>query len=153
MRRPGEQATSNSEAGITLSTAAHTRRFRFELSHSRPSYRPSPDVAHVAWMNLRAGRGEHRAGRRTLAAPPHAPLALAQRVQAELVRNLGGVHGVGQVLLVGKHEQQRVAQLVLVEHALQLLARLRHTLPVVGVDDEDDALRVLEVCGAASCQR
>jgi hypothetical protein len=34
-------------------------------------------------------------------------------VQAQLVGDLCGVHGVGQVLLVGKHQQHRVAQLVL----------------------------------------
>ena len=38
-----------------------------------------------------------------------------------------------------------VAQLVLVEHSVELVARLGHTLAVVRVDDEDQALRVLEV--------
>ena len=33
------------------------------------------------------------------------------------------------------------------EQARTLLAGLRNTLPVVRVDDEDDALGVLEVCG------
>lgn len=74
------------------------------------------------------------------------PLSLSQAVQAELVRDLGSVHRVGQILLVGEDEQQGIAQLVLVEHALKLLARLGHTLAVVGVDDEDDAVGVLEVC-------
>ena len=36
-------------------------------------------------------------------------VALAQRVQAQLVGDLGRVHRVGQVLLVGKHQQHRVA--------------------------------------------
>ena len=67
-------------------------------------------------------------------------------MEAELVGDLGRVHGVGEVLLVGEHEEERVAQLVLVQHPLQLLARLRDTLAVVRVDDENDALRVLEVC-------
>ena len=75
------------------------------------------------------------------------PRPLPKAVEAELVRDLGGVHGVGQILLVGEDEEEGVAELVLVEHALQLLAGLRDTFPVVGVDDEDDALRVLEVCG------
>jgi hypothetical protein len=71
-------------------------------------------------------------------------------VQAELVGNLRRVHRVRQVLLVGEHEQERVPELILVEHALQLLARLRDTLSVVRVDDEDNALRVLEVCSHAT---
>lgn len=74
------------------------------------------------------------------------PLPLPERVQAELVGDLGGVHRVRQVLLVGKHEQDGVAQLVLVQHALEFLARLVDTVAVVRVDDKDDALRVLEVC-------
>lgn len=74
------------------------------------------------------------------------PLTLSQAVQAELVGDLGSVHSVRQILLVSKHKQQGVAQFVLVEHALQLLTCLRNTLSVVRVDDENDAVRVLEVC-------
>lgn len=73
------------------------------------------------------------------------PLALSQAVQAELVSDLGGVHGVGQILLVGEDEQQSIPQFVLVEHALQLFAGFRNTFAIVGVNDKDDALCVLEV--------
>lgn len=79
------------------------------------------------------------------------PLPLPERVQPELVGDLGGVHRVRQVLLVGKHEQDRVAQLVLIQHALEFLARLVDTVAVVRVDDKDDALRVLEVCAWRAC--
>lgn len=73
------------------------------------------------------------------------PGALPQAVEAELVGDLSGVHGVGQILLVGEDEEKSVPQLVLVQHALQLLAGLDHTVTIVAVDDEDDALGVLEV--------
>merc|ERR1719453_817858 len=73
------------------------------------------------------------------------PVALAERVEAELVSDLGGVHRVGQVLLVGEDEQHRLAELVLVEHAVQLVAGLSDTVAIVGIDDEDDTLRVLVV--------
>ena len=53
-----------------------------------------------------------------------------------------------QILLVGENEQESIAELILVEHPLELLAGLRDTFPIVGVDDEDDTLRVLEVCVA-----
>ena len=43
----------------------------------------------------------------------NAPVTLAQRVQAQLVGDLSSVHGVWQILLVGKHQQDCVAQLVL----------------------------------------
>ena len=73
------------------------------------------------------------------------PGALPQGVQAKLVGDLGCVHGVGQILLVGEDEEKSVTELVLVEHALELLAGLDNTVAIVGVDDEDDTLGVLEV--------
>ena len=73
------------------------------------------------------------------------PVALAERVEAELVGDLRGVHRVRQVLLVREDEQHRLSQLILVQHAVQLVARLAHAIAIVGVNDEDDALRVLVV--------
>jgi hypothetical protein len=32
------------------------------------------------------------------------PLSLSQAVESELIRDLGGVHGIWQILLVGKDE-------------------------------------------------
>lgn len=66
-------------------------------------------------------------------------------MQAQLLGDLGGVHGVWQVLLVGKDQEQGVSQLVLVEHLLQLLSGLGNTVSVIGVNNKDDALGVLEV--------
>lgn len=51
----------------------------------------------------------------------------------------------GQILLVGEDQEKSVPQLVLVQHALQLLARLDNTIAIVAVNDEDDTLGVLEV--------
>jgi len=50
-----------------------------------------------------------------------------------------------QILLVGEDQEHGVPQLVLVQHSLQLLTSLNNTVAIVAVDDEDDALRVLEV--------
>ena len=50
-----------------------------------------------------------------------------------------------KILLVGKDQEESVSQLVLVEHALQLLTSLDNTVTIVAVDDEDDTLGVLEV--------
>ena len=41
------------------------------------------------------------------------PVALAEGVKAELVCDLSSVHGIGEILLVGEHQQHSVAQLVL----------------------------------------
>lgn len=66
-------------------------------------------------------------------------------MEAELIRDLGGVHGIGQILLVCEDKQESIAQLIFVQHPLQLLACLGNTLPIVGIDYEDDTLSVLEV--------
>lgn len=50
-----------------------------------------------------------------------------------------------QILLVGKDQQQSIPELVLVQHTLQFLAGLVHTIAVVAVDNKDDALGVLEI--------
>ena len=73
------------------------------------------------------------------------PSALPEGVQAKLVSDLSGVHGVGQILLVGEDQEKSITELVLVEHALELLTGLDDTVAIVGVDDEDDTLGVLEV--------
>lgn len=51
----------------------------------------------------------------------------------------------GQILLVGKDQQNGIPQLILVQHALELLAGLNDTVAIVAVDDEDDSLRVAKV--------
>lgn len=50
-----------------------------------------------------------------------------------------------QILLVGENQEQGIPELVLVQHALQLLAGLNDTVSIVAVDHEDDTLGVLEV--------
>jgi hypothetical protein len=47
----------------------------------------------------------------------------------------------GTCLLVGKDEQDGIAQLVLGQHAGKLLAGLAHTLAIVRVDHEDQTWR------------
>ena len=79
---------------------------------------------------------------RTSQASTTYPVAVAQGVQAELVCDLGGVHGVGQILLVGEDQQDGVTELVLREHAQKLLASLAHTVSVIAIHDEDETLCV-----------
>ena len=50
-----------------------------------------------------------------------------------------------QILLVGENQEEGIAELVLVQHALQLLTGLDNTVPIVAVNHEDDTLGVLEV--------
>ena len=51
----------------------------------------------------------------------------------------------GKILLVCKNQEQSIPQLILVQHALQLLAGLDNTVAVIAVDNENDALSVLEI--------
>lgn len=74
------------------------------------------------------------------------PRSLAETVEPKFVGNLSSIHRVGQILLVGKDKQERITELILVEHALQLLTCLGDTLAIVGVDHENDTLGILEVC-------
>jgi hypothetical protein len=67
-------------------------------------------------------------------------------VQSEFVSDLCGVHRVGEILFVGKHEEERVTKFVFVEHALKFFASFRDTFTIVRIDYEDDTLSVLEVC-------
>lgn len=48
-------------------------------------------------------------------------------------------------MLVGKDQKEGVSELILVQHTLQLLTSLHHTVAIVAIDDENDALGVLEV--------
>jgi len=75
----------------------------------------------------------------------HVPLAGADVMEAELVGDLGDRHGLREILLVGEDEEDGVAELVLGEHLVELVVCLGDTLTIVGVDDEDEALSVLEV--------
>jgi hypothetical protein len=51
----------------------------------------------------------------------------------------------GKILLVGEDQENSVSELVLIQHALQLLPGLDDTVSVIAVNDEDDTLGVLEV--------
>jgi hypothetical protein len=51
----------------------------------------------------------------------------------------------GKILLVGEDKEDSITELVLVKHALELLSGLNNTVAIVGVNDEDDTLSVLEV--------
>lgn len=50
-----------------------------------------------------------------------------------------------QILLVGEDQEDGIPELVLVQHALEFLPGLDNTIAIVAINDEDDALGVLEV--------
>jgi len=73
------------------------------------------------------------------------PGALSETVKTKLVGDFGSVHGVRKILFVGKDKEKCVTELIFVEHSLEFLTCLHNTISVIGVDDKDDALGVLEV--------
>jgi len=73
------------------------------------------------------------------------PIALTERVQTQLVCDLGCVHRLGKILLVGEDEEDGVPEFVLVQHPVELFLGLAHSLSVVAIHHEDQPLRVLEV--------
>jgi hypothetical protein len=50
-----------------------------------------------------------------------------------------------KILLVGEDQKQSIPQLILVEHSLEFLASFTDTLSIVGINNEDDTLGVLEI--------
>eukprot|EP00413_Alexandrium_margalefii_P015357 CAMPEP_0204533932 /NCGR_PEP_ID=MMETSP0661-20131031/12579_1 /ASSEMBLY_ACC=CAM_ASM_000606 /TAXON_ID=109239 /ORGANISM="Alexandrium margalefi, Strain AMGDE01CS-322" /LENGTH=327 /DNA_ID=CAMNT_0051540351 /DNA_START=136 /DNA_END=1118 /DNA_ORIENTATION=- len=73
------------------------------------------------------------------------PLAVAQVVQSQLLGDIRCSHRVRQVLLVGKHEDHRVAHLLLVQHLGELLPGVLDAVAVVAVHDEDQPVGALVV--------
>ena len=66
-------------------------------------------------------------------------------MEAELVGDLSDRHGLREILLVSKDEEDSVAELILGQHLVELVVGLGDTLAVVRVDNEDETLGVLEV--------
>jgi hypothetical protein len=85
------------------------------LSHSRPSYRPSPLVAQAALDASSVYIGNPRNYR---IANLDEPCPLPETVETEFVGDLRRVHGIGQILLISEDKQEGVTELILVEHTL-----------------------------------
>lgn len=116
---------------------------RLAESHSRPSKRPSPEVAQVDWMYQVRAR---KLVRPSLSVISAAAMAFCKVWSAHRAPSYTrGCLAYGKILLVGENEKEGVPQLVLVEHTLKLLTGLGNTVTIVAVDDEDDTLGILEI--------
>ena len=73
------------------------------------------------------------------------PVTLLQVVETELVSHLGSVHGIWQVLLVGKYQDDALSQLIVAQHLLKFVSGLADTLSIVGIDNKDDSVGVCVV--------
>ena len=72
------------------------------------------------------------------------PVPVPHVVEAQLVSDLRWVHGLGQVLLVGKDQHHSIPQLVLRQHPVQLVPGLSYPLPVIAVHHEYQSISVLK---------
>jgi hypothetical protein len=75
----------------------------------------------------------------------HKPLPVCHAREAKLLGQVCYWHRVGKILLVGKHEDGRVAELLLANHLRQFLASLDNTIAIVAVNDVNQTLRVRKV--------
>ena len=73
------------------------------------------------------------------------PTPLPQTVETQFISDLGSIHCIGKILFVGEYEKKGVAELIFIEHALELFSGFRDTLTIIGVDYKNDALGVLEI--------
>ena len=77
------------------------------------------------------------------------PLPASHVVKMKLVRKFGNRHGVGEILFVGEHKKDSIAQFILPQHFSQLLRGTAvatiNSFPVVGVHHKDDGICVLVV--------
>lgn len=73
------------------------------------------------------------------------PTPLPQTVESQFIGDFSGVHGVGKILFVRENEKESITKLILIEHALKLLACLGNTFTIVRINYEYDSLGILEV--------
>ena len=113
-----------------------------EIEHKKDNDSPLP------LYKRRIGPGEKGGEQQDSSCPTHVyiPLTLTKTVQSELISDFSSIHRIWQVLLVGEHQQESITKLIFVQHTLEFFAGLRNTFAVIRVDNEDDALCVLEVC-------
>lgn len=126
-----------------IKTTLYDRRLMLVANHSRPSYRPSPDVAHAALKRVNEFGTDSQ--KLEITTDLDVPSSLSKSVQPKLICDLRSVHSIGQILLVCEDKQKGITKLILVKHSLQFLPRFRNTFPVVRVHHEDDTLSILEV--------
>ena len=65
--------------------------------------------------------------------------------QSQLPANFRCTHGIREILFVGIHQERCISQLILVQQTVQFFSCSCHSFPIVGIDDEDNAIDVIVV--------
>lgn len=66
-------------------------------------------------------------------------------MKAKLIGDFSSVHGIRKILLVGEYQQERVTKFVFIQHTLEFITSFWNTITIIGVDNKNDALSVLEI--------
>jgi len=80
------------------------------------------------------------------------PLMLFDRCQVQLSRNLSRCHAALQVLLVGVDQNIGLAQLLVIQHGIQLFPNYTESLSICTVYDHNDKLGVCVISGPGGPQ-
>ncbi len=80
----------------------------------------------------------------------HKPLAVGHIREAELLRQLSDRKGVRKILLVGKHKDGGIVQLLLVRHLVQFCPCFRNTVAIIAINNVDQPLGVCEIMACSS---
>jgi hypothetical protein len=73
------------------------------------------------------------------------PRSVSETMKTKPVGKRRDVHSSREILLVREDEEHRITQFGLACQPLDILAYLGDPVDVVGIDDEDNGLRVLEI--------
>ena len=73
------------------------------------------------------------------------PRSVSETMKTKPVGKRRDVHSSWEILLVREDEEHRITQFGLARQPLDILAYLGDPVDVVGIDDEDNGLRVLEI--------
>lgn len=66
-------------------------------------------------------------------------------MKTQFICDLSCIHGIRKILFVGKDQEDSITELVFIQHAVEFIAGFTDTVAIIGIDDKDQALCVLEV--------
>ena len=124
--------------------------FSWLESQSRPSYKPSPLVAQVAWMYQFRLRNECKPNLSVISGAFIAfGKSLRLNIKESVIKRLFFLikrwFFFVDYLFVGEDEEDGVSELVFLQHSVELISGLSDSLSIVTVHDENETLGVLEI--------
>jgi len=66
-------------------------------------------------------------------------------MKSKFVGHFCCTHSIGEILLIRKHKENSITELILVQHSVELVSCSINTVRVVRIDHEDETLGILVV--------